>query len=670
MIDVGQRLLTSTLPAACVCAALVWACGCSGKKHTPDVTATTAADTRTPTPELKDTRTGATADDTVASALREIGTPARADGGEVTAPGDVATGDSPSPGPAPIPPDENMARLLECTRGTAVRVFDPLVRTRLLLRLAVLEAAYDPSAAARTIEKCQLEGAAADDVARAFGAIASRDLKLCLKIISGQPAGELRDTYLASTALALVSVDPEKAAEVAARVDSRIAREFLLLELVRLAASLWPDRIEKVTAHIIEPLYNDEAFALIAEETAASAPGDAISQVDKIEAELVKRWTLLYVGFRIAVGDPVAALQLDRMLMSVYYRDELYAEVATHLAGKDSEKALTLALRISDPFLKKDAVAEVAAAMIRDKPSLALHILRKNLDFIDADTEVTALLTGLCRTDAARFETTLAEVQNDLGKKLVADILSACCSSAPELVLRETAKRGLESKAQLRVCAACADPGPEALTAAQAIGDPRLRNEAYQCLAKDRAATDLPAALEIVKLIDDALGRDETHLMLVELLAAGEDPALAARISLGIADPYLAAKAALALLGGTPEEEYDKRVTFIAEKAGKVRDRWRQDELLARLARHSGSRDLKAALDLASGLVDVELQQSVLNDLARTSFAAGLEQAEKQQELFLDLAGKAAWCLRLAELHQASLDAKEATAAEPKTEVP
>lgn len=669
MIDSRYRHFGMAIVLACTSATLSVAGGCSSKKRAPDATVTTAVDTRTKAPEPHEGDVGAVATGTVtARPLDAVG--AAAETGDATAEVDAHLVDTSPPAPAPIPPDENMAGLLQCTRGAAERVFDAHARTRLLLRLAVLEAAYDPVAAAKTIENCQLEGADPDDVARAFGAIATRDLKLCLKIVAGQPAGRLRDSYLASTALALVTVDPEKAAEVAARVDSRIAREFLLLELVRLAAPLWPDRIEKVTTHIIEPLYNDEAFSVIAEETAGSDPQQAISLVDKIDAKLVKRWTLLNVGLRVAASDPVAALQLDRMLVSVYYRDELYAEVASRLAATDSEKALTLALRILDPFLKKGAVAQVARTMMRDKPSLALHILRKNLDFIDAKAEIISLLTSLCRTDAARFEVSLAEVQNDLGKDLISEVLSACCSSAPEQVLRQTVERGIESPEQLKLCAACADPGPQGLVTAQSMGDAQLRNEAYSCLALQRAGKDLPAALEIVKLMDDALARDEAHLGLVEQVATGGNPELAARISRSIVDPYLAAKAALTLFPEAAEAEYDQRFQHIAALAGKVRDKWRQDELLARLARHAGTRNLKVALDMASGLADLDLQQEVLNDLAETAFAGDLAQAQQQQELFLDLAGKAAWCLRLAELYQARLDAAKTTAATPKTEIP
>ena len=678
MTQSAQRFL-SPLLLTCACVTLLLyvtlllgAGGCSKKKSGPDAAGAEGAppaDTRGGNPGTREAGAPAQPLDAVSTVTRDAGRAMAGDAGVEAAGPDAARGDTAVSGPATVTPDENMARLLQCTRDAAVRVLDVGVRARLLLRLAVLEAAYNPMTAAQTIEQCQLEGAAPDDIARAFEALASKDLNLCLKIVARQPAGELRDRYLASTALALIDLDPEKAAEIAARIDSRIAREFLLLQLVQLAASQWPERVEKVSAHIIEPLYNDEAYALIAEETATTTPRLAISQVDKIEAELVKRWTLLYVGFRIATGDPVAALQLDRLLASVYYRDELYAEVASRLAPSDAEKALTLAFRISDPFLKKDAVEKVAAAMVGEKPSLALHILRKNLGFLDAEAEITALLTGLCQQDGARFEAALAEVTVDLSRERIAAILSDCCSSSPEPALRLAAELGIEDDDRLKLCAVCAAPGPEPLAVAMTIGNAQLKNDAYSCLVEARAGDDLPAALEMLKLVDDSLARDEARLRLVERLAAGLDP-LAARIAASIEDPYLAAKAGLALLPGTAKKEYDQRVQLTASLARKVRDRWRQDELVARLARLLGPRDLKRALDLASGLGDVELQQTLLNDLAEASLAAGLQQAEQQRELFLDLAGKAAWCLRLAELYQARLDGAKAPPATPKTDIP
>lgn len=547
-------------------------------------------------------------------------------------------------------PEPLVADLFVCVKDAAGRIFEPAVKNRLLLGVAVLEANYDLRRALATVEQCQLSGAEVEDLSRSVLAIASRDLTSAVKLVERQVDGEFKNRYLKAIAHKIVELSPEEAARIAARLEPRIARELLLLELVDLSASTSPEGAEKVSEKILEPAWNDLAYSLIARHLAATDPQKALALLDKIEGELVKRWAVLHIAFQVAKTDPLAAVALDRLLPTAYFKDELYVEVVSNLAGEDSDKALAIALRISDANAKKQAVSTVARAMFARNRALALHVLEQNLGLVGYEAELRKLLVQSCRQAPDAFLKHVQDPASTVRPEFVLDVLRSCCDERPAEVRHVMQVLDLTPDGVLSGCFVCAGLEKPPREAALAIEDAGQRNKALVCHAVELSATDLPAALEVVKLVDDGLSRSEAKGAIVGRLARAGKGQQALLVVASITDPYLKAQATLVLASSGGTESATTLVGQVEMQLPLVQDSWRRDDLLVTLAGLAGPSDLSKAVQLASSISSPELQEEVLESLARSWFAKDPQKAVAQKELFLDLSARGQWCLHLANL--------------------
>lgn len=547
-------------------------------------------------------------------------------------------------------PEPLVAQLFDCVEDAAARIFDPVVKNRLMLGLAVLQASYDIGKALDTVEKCQISGAELEELSRAVLAIASRDLALALKLVERQMEGEFKNRYIKAMAHTLAEVSPDKAAQVALHIEPRVAREVLLLELVEMAVRRSPENAIKVSERILEPLWNDEAFSVIADTTAIKDPQKALVLLERIEGELVKRWTVLHIAFRVAARDPLAAIALERLLPTAYFKDELYAEVVPLLAPVDSEKALAVALRISDPVAKKRAVVGVAQAMFHGQPALSLHVLEQNLGLVDYERELVVLLSTACREKPEAFLKQVLDPGSTLSKECVVEALQICCADRPTEVRHATQVLQTAPDAALTSCFVCAGLERPARDAAMGISDPAKRNEAFACLAAELAMEDLPAALEVVKLIDDELARSVARTAIVGRLARADRADHARQVISSISDPYLASLATLSLAVSGDEKTRLELVARVEMRLPLVLDAWRRDDLLVALVGLTGTLDVQKAVELASAISSPDLQETVLGSLAASWYAQDPVRAAGQRELFLDLTARGQWCLHLARL--------------------
>jgi len=491
--------------------------------------------------------------------------------------------------------------------------------------------------------------------------IGRSDLSVALALAERQADAGIRSEFFAALAMAVVRISPDKAIELAQRVEPRLKRENLLLKLSKAALAEGADGAALISSRLVEPALSDLADADAAVALAASDPAAGVAAVEKVESSLVKSWAYLSIGLVVAQQDPQAALQLDRLLPTVYDRDELYSIVVPYLAEQDADRALPLALRIADRMLRSRAVTDVCAKMFRQKPGLALLVLEKNLPGAELEERLRQLLADACERSPEEFEAKVEEVRGQVPEAAVREALARCCQKQPALVARVAPGYGLGQDDAVRHCLVCGGAASQPLEAARSIEDQFLRSAAIGCLVQKAALQDIPNAMELLKLLGEGPARDAALLDLVSALLAANKMELAGRLVGTIHDPYVASRARLALLKTEKGEELARGLVLVEANLPKIRDDWRRDEILAELSRFESSSNLSRAVEHAGGIRDARLQAQVLGDMAALYASVhGFEKSVAQEEVFLDLSARGFWCLNLAQLRVKGIAAAKA----------
>ena len=577
------------------------------------------------------------------------GTAGEKDAGAAAAHG--AGGGSAAPAAVAAKPDPVMDVLAGCVRDSAARAIDPRVRVGLLARLAAVEAQGNPVSAAQQLKSLKGTGGDVKVLSDALMRIASRDLETAVKVAEEEEPGPLRDAFITSVARAIVKVAPDRALSLASKVEPRLARETLLLDLVDVALEDGPSKGDLIAEQIVEPIYSDLADCMAAVRLARTDPAAGVLRLDKVESPMVRTWGYMQVSEELAARDPQAALQMERLLPSVYYRDELYERLLPSVLAADVDKGLALALRISDKQMRERAVVSVCREMFKTKPGLALLVLEKNVEATELESLQTGLLVASCVENGKGFAGRVEEVRGQLPVSVLGEALAQCCQRAPGAVKEAAGALGVAPDDALRRCFLCGGVSDGGQQEAGGIADPYLRASALSCVAVRLASTSVQDALEVVKLLPDGVARDATRLEIVQLLLAAKDGKTAERVASGIQSPYPACMGLLARMEFAPAAEAGQMGQLVEAHLPRVQDGWRRDQVLARLARLESRWDLGRALDHAGLILDLGLQQEVLDDMTRQWVKeSGMEKAVAQREQFLDLAARGLWCIHLAEI--------------------
>lgn len=548
---------------------------------------------------------------------------------------------------APVRPmPESLEGLLQCAALQSKNVHGGARQATILLGIAAVRAQYDSAATVEAIRAAPPIPEILDSLQAAVLALAARDLNSALRAVDGLASDEHRRRCLAAMARQLVLLDTPRALRVAERIDPRIVREGILLEVVDVALEQSIETAQTVSDRIIEPLLNDYAAAGIAASGATTDFQKASQLAESIESPFVKQWAYLAMLLAMASHDPERALSLENKLPLTHHLDELHSRAAVVLAAEDADKALSVALRIGDRDVRIRTLCEVAHRLFPKRPAFAFHLLGKEVGEERALEHLTSWVDALCAGDDGDFEAAYEALRRKLSAGQGAALLLTCCRHRP----REVRKLAMEVPPALvmplRRCYLCAgiesDPGAvlEATTATHDMD--RLR----ACNARRLAIDKPPEALAALAGITDTLVADETRLEIATDLLAARKNDEALEIVGDVADSYLRGVGLLRLLA-EEDEAGEARRSFQAV-LDELKDPWRTDDLRMRAALLLATRDLEFATRLAAGVVSPARTAQLLrlmmprlgeSDLAR---AAALSNSMPKGE------SRAGWCLEVA----------------------
>ena len=546
-------------------------------------------------------------------------------------------------GPAPLP--EGFTQLFECVESQAKMAGDASATRVLLLELAALQAQVDVNLARRTIDEAAPTLAEEAPLLNAVLAIGSRDIEVAQRVIRGLMLEELRRTCLTGITNQLAALTPLKAQDMALLIEPRIAREHLLLSIIERVREGTHEGAILLTDRVIEPLLNDYAMALVAEALSVADPEAAAGQLGSIESDLIKKWALLPIAVEAAAQETPSSAVLARQISVGYSRDEFYAQLAIRLAVSEPDRALTTALRIDDEHLKKLALKQVSRALFAARPGLALGILQE--DF--SDREVLGVAQGLleqsCREEPERFAAILKQVKRKVPAAELTDSLLHCCIHAPAAAAEALAEHSTGTRDQIRYCRVCGGTAPEPIVSARHIGDPRLKDEAYACVV--RRTSDQLVAGKALAGIGDSVLADEVRLELVDALLAEGRADVSEGLAEEIKDPYLAARAALAI-GTADPGRLEGALKLLQVNLGDMSDTWRRDDLLTRAVVAQTGNDWLAAFKLATAIADGKLRKAALLTVTSGVPESKLAASSSATEHLDDHRLRARWCLALA----------------------
>jgi len=438
--------------------------------------------------------------------------------------------------------------LLQCAVRESESVSDLGQRSVLLLGVAAVRAQFDSEAAVTLIKGAPPIPEVTASLEKAVLSLAARDLGAAKRAVAALPSDAHRRHCLAATAKQLVLFDTAKAVRVAEKIDPRIIRESALLDVLHLALEQSVESATVVSDRIIEPLLNDHAAAAIASKEALQDFDRASALVESIESPFVKQWAYLSMLQALAASDPEGALKLERKLTLAHHLDEFHAVVARFLVKDNPDKALTIALRVSDREIRIRTLAEVAGGIFPRKPAFAYHLLLKEAGEQRAQRHLGRYVRDLCAGEGGD----LAGVWRALRRKLTAaqgaKLLLECCPHRPQEVRRLATEVPPALVMPLRHCYVCAgvESDPEAVI--RVAESSREKDHLHSCMALLLLDSDPAAATKSLAQVKESYVADETRLKMTRMLLEARKTDRVLGLLLEIKDPYMRGQGLLPLL--------------------------------------------------------------------------------------------------------------------------
>jgi hypothetical protein len=564
---------------------------------------------------------------------------------------------SAAPPAVPVRPmPAGLQSLLQCAAEQSRSVPDSTGQAAIALGIATVRAHYDSAAAVRAIRSAPPVPEVLPSLEEAVLALATRDLNSALKALDGLASADHRRHCLGAIARQLVQFDTPRALQVAERIDPRIVREGLLLDIVNVALEQSAAAAHTVSERIIEPLLNDYAAADIAAGGAAADFEKASELAETIESPFVKQWAYLAMLLAVAAHDPERALSLENRLPLAHHLDELHSRAAEVLAGQNAQKALSVALRIGDKTMRGRALQEVARRLFPTRPAFAFHLLVKEIGDERAWEHLVAWTDALCSSTDGDFEATYEAVKRKLSEDRRATLLLACCRYRPREVRRLAMEVPPALVMPLRRCYLCAGIESDAQAVLDATVVPGQMDRLRACTAQQLAADKPAAALEALAGIGDKLVADEARLEMVTDLLARSKGGHALEVARHVQDSYLRGLGLLGLLAQEAVGGEAKALLLLVLE--NLTDTWRSDDLRARAALILTSHDLEFAARLAGSIVNPARSKRLMGlmmpllsgpELARAASLSGNIPAGK---------ARARWCLQIAK-RQAAIDCQK-----------